>query len=288
MTGASPTVTTSTGTPCPSSTSAAAALRALATEVSGGAVSPYSQDRRSRSWARARVATVRPSEACFWISASVWRTESWRCAAMSARSCERTRAARSSDRSPTSRNNQGPTISASPATPRAPATTTSRATPPGPDVPVCSANSTSADTSRPTPTASRAQDAAPPLPTTARKKSIRPVLSTQRSRCASSACRHSRASPITPSRIGQNTTDPPNSAWPRTAMPMATAPNATSSPTSSSRRPRPGRLPCRVAASRPGVLISRWVSVGRTSQRPAYAAAPNPPSAAESRKAART
>ena len=33
---------------------------------------------------------------------------------------------------------------------------------------------------------------------------MRPVLSTQRSRCASSACRHSTASPITPSSTGQN------------------------------------------------------------------------------------
>ena len=99
----------------------------------------------------------RLSPACFWIRARVCSTESCRCAAMSARSCERTRAARSSDRSPVSRNSHGPTISARPATPSAPAITTSRATPNWPDCrPVCSANSTSAETSRPTPAASRA------------------------------------------------------------------------------------------------------------------------------------
>ena len=198
---------------------------------------------------------------------------------MSARSWDRTRAARSSDRSPVSRNSHGPTISARPATPSTPATTTSRATPTWPDWPVCRANSTRAESSRPTPATSRTQAAVPPAPATARTKSMRPVLSTHRSRCASSACRHSTASPTTPSSTGQNTTEPPKTVCASTTTPMPTAASATSGPTSSRRRPRPGRLPWRVAASRPGERSSRWVSVGSTSQ---SAAVHHDPETAES------
>ena len=56
---------------------------------------PYSQARSSRSWVRARLAISRGAFAR-WMSASVWRTESWRCAAISARSSDRTRLLRSS------------------------------------------------------------------------------------------------------------------------------------------------------------------------------------------------
>ena len=96
--GASPTVTTSIGTPCSSSTSAAARSSAPATLSSSDSPGRFnSQLRSSRSWRRARPATSRGSPARFWISASVCSTESCRCAATSARSCSRIRAARSND-----------------------------------------------------------------------------------------------------------------------------------------------------------------------------------------------
>ena len=76
-----------------------------------------------------------------------------------------------------------------PTTPSTAATATSRAMP---IEPPRNANSTSATTISATPAASRAYDAQPPLPSTTRTGSIRPVVSSQRSRCASSACRHSR------------------------------------------------------------------------------------------------
>ncbi len=94
----SPTVTTSTVTAWRSSTSAATPLRAAdsVTGASAPPLLPASQSRSSRSCRRARVATSRSSPARRWISASVWRTESCRCAASSARSSERMRCARSS------------------------------------------------------------------------------------------------------------------------------------------------------------------------------------------------
>ena len=58
---------------------------------------------------------------------------------------------------------------------------------------------------RPTPAAIRAYAAQPPLPSTARTGSTRPVVSSQRSRWASSAWRHSRAMPTRPMKTGQNT-----------------------------------------------------------------------------------
>ena len=125
--GQSPTATTSTLTPCASSTSAAAPRRALATLRSSVASPTYSQDRRSRSWARARRATVAESPELFWIRASVWSTESCRCAATSARSWVRIRSARSALRSEDSRKIHGPTTNSSPITPRPPARTASRA-----------------------------------------------------------------------------------------------------------------------------------------------------------------
>ena len=106
--GPSPTVTTSIGTPCSSSTSAAARSSAAATlSPCPGSGRSSSQRRSSRSWRRARPATSRGSPARFWISASVCSTESCRWAATSARSCSRMRAARSNDRLRPSRTNHG-------------------------------------------------------------------------------------------------------------------------------------------------------------------------------------
>ena len=85
----------------------------------GGAGAPLSQVRSSRSWRRASAATSRGSSARFCMSASVCRTESCRCAATSARSCERIRSARSADSDVSSRTKNGAKI-----TPSAIATTT--------------------------------------------------------------------------------------------------------------------------------------------------------------------
>ena len=71
--------------------------------------------------------------------------------------------------------------------------------------PLRSEKTSSASDDQPSPAASRAYDAQPPLPSTARTGSIRPVVSSQRSRCASSAWRHSRAMPASPMKSGQNT-----------------------------------------------------------------------------------
>ena len=54
---------------------------------------PVSQSRSSRSCRRASAETSRASPARFCIRVSVWRTESWRCAATSACSWQRIRAA---------------------------------------------------------------------------------------------------------------------------------------------------------------------------------------------------
>ena len=87
----------------PAAAGAMAQFRAPET-VAASVVSPAkSQARRSRSWARASRATVGPSWADFWIRARVCSTESCRCAATSARSCERTRSSRSALRSEASR-----------------------------------------------------------------------------------------------------------------------------------------------------------------------------------------
>ena len=117
-TGASPTATTSTGDAVVVlDLGGRRAQRARPPRRPSAGSAPYSQERRSRSWARARRATAAGSAACFWIRARVCSTESCRCAATSARSWVRTRSARSSDRSPASRNSQGPTTRARPATP---------------------------------------------------------------------------------------------------------------------------------------------------------------------------
>ena len=71
-----------------------------------------SHERSSRSCRRASVATSRGSSARFCISASVWSTESCRCAAISARSWERIRSSRSSSSPRTSRSHHGARMSA--------------------------------------------------------------------------------------------------------------------------------------------------------------------------------
>ena len=90
--GASPTTIASTGAPCDSSTSIAAARSASARRSPGprgliarepGAQLPLLAPRQP--------ATSSRSPACFCIRASVWRTESCRWAATSARSSERAR-----------------------------------------------------------------------------------------------------------------------------------------------------------------------------------------------------
>ena len=97
---------------------------------------------------------------------------------------------------------------------------------------------------------------------TARTGSTRPVLSSQRSRCASSACRHSSAMPTTPITIGQSSAPWPKSASRRKITPSPSTPSVITGPTSVSRRIRPGRRPPRRALSRPGASP-------RTARRPA-------------------
>src|SRR6185436_14445398 len=129
----SPTTTTSTGTPCCSSTSAAAASSAPARVPDfPGAGRSDSHARSSRSWRRARAATSAGSPARRCIIASVWSTESCRCAATSARSCERIRAARSSVSERTSRTIHGAKITPSTTTAAITANRTSRAAPSAP------------------------------------------------------------------------------------------------------------------------------------------------------------
>ena len=152
----------------------------------------------------------------FWIRARVWSTESWRCAAMSARSWVRIRSARSAPRSLTRRSTHGPTTSASPRMPSSPATTTG---PAKRTEPVVTPKTTRADDDeRRGRSTTRAYAAQPPLPKTARKGSMRPDESSHRSRCASSAWRHSRAMPATPRTTGQKSTP-----WPKTASKPSTA-----------------------------------------------------------------
>ena len=175
----SPTDTTSTEMPWASSISAATPRRALATELSSVASPAKSHERRSRSWARARRATVAASPGFFWIRARVCSTESWRWAATSARSWVRTRSDRSAVRSVASRKTQGPTTIAMPTTPSAAA---SRAVLAVFSDPSSKPTMKIAENSRPTPAATRAYAAQPPPPKISRAVLTRPVLSSQRSR----------------------------------------------------------------------------------------------------------
>ena len=164
---------------------------------------------------------------------------------------------------------------ASPAMPSSPATVMSRATPKSP---ARREKTSSAPRISASPVRTRAYDAQPPAPNTARNGSTRPLESTQRSRWASSAWRHSRAIPARPSATGQKNVAVPNSAPSSSISPTAIAPRATTGPRSVSRRTRPGRFPARVALSRPGASRSNWVSDGSTSQRAPYSTTPSPPS----------
>src|ERR1700722_18382125 len=132
--GQSPTVTTSTGTPCLASTSRWISLIPSANEVtsvSPGARPSNSQDLSSRSCARASWTTVCGSSALRWMSASVCSTESCTRAAMSARSSARARACRSNSRSRAIRNHQGPrSTTMAAATSRNPPSGRSRLSPP--------------------------------------------------------------------------------------------------------------------------------------------------------------
>ena len=110
---ASPTATTSTGTPWARSTSSAASSSAAARRGRRPAARPESQARSSRSWRRASVATSAGSSARRWTSASVCRTESCRWAAISARSCGADARARSAASERTSRTIHGAKITAS-------------------------------------------------------------------------------------------------------------------------------------------------------------------------------
>ena len=90
--GASPTTTASIGAPCdPPPRPRQPAGRRRGAPPAGSARSPASQSRSSLSCRRASLATSSGSSARFCMSASVCRTESWRCAATSARSSERAR-----------------------------------------------------------------------------------------------------------------------------------------------------------------------------------------------------
>ena len=115
----------------------------------------------------------------------------------------------------------------------------------------------------------RAYAAQPPLPKTARNGSIRPEVSVQRSRCASSAWRHSRAMPATPRTTGQNSAPWPKMPSTPSTTPKNSAPSAIAGPASRSRERRRGRLPVRDALSRPGALTSKNWSAGRNIHRPA-------------------
>ncbi len=144
--GQSPTVTTSTGTPCLASTSRWIWRTPSASDeasASPGARPSNSQERSSRSCARASWTTACGSSARRWMSASVCSTESCTRAAMSARSSARARACRSITRSRAIRSHQGPSSSTS-------AAATSRKPPSGASswVPPCRLSS------QPSPTAS--------------------------------------------------------------------------------------------------------------------------------------
>ena len=173
--GTSPTVTTSTGTPCASSTSAATRRRAPATEVSAGVARRRTARSAGRAPAPGRAGPPcgRRRRASGSARASAAPSRAGARPRRRAPGCAPARRAprRGRRRAGTA---TGPTVRARPTTPSAPATSTSRATPAWP---LCAANSTSADSSSPTPAASRAHDATPPRPTTARSGSIRPVAS---------------------------------------------------------------------------------------------------------------
>ena len=80
--------------------------------------------RSSRSWARARRAASLCGPAFCWISARVCSTESWRCAAISARSDSRIRSERSSARSRDSLTSHGAITTITPSSTETDATTT--------------------------------------------------------------------------------------------------------------------------------------------------------------------
>ena len=138
------------------------------------------------------------------------------------------------------------------------------------------------------PATTRATACQLPDPNTIRTGSMRPVESTHRSRCASSACRHSRAMPTVAISSGQNTAPAPRKPCTISRRPKPSAPSAIAGPASTRRRTRRGRAPRRLALSRPGALSANCSSVGSTIQRPAYIATPAPPSAAATTNAART
>ena len=114
------------------------------------------------------------------------------------------------------------------------------------------ANRISAVTTSERPAKTRKYAAQPPPPKIARNGSIRPVESSQRSRWASSACRHSSATPAIAITTGQKSAPCPKAASKPSTAPKSSAPIAITGPASRSREPRRGRLPVRVALSRPG------------------------------------
>ena len=174
-------------------------------------------------------------------------------------------------------------------TPSTPATTTSRATPTWPDCRSAARTAPGPRASSPTPAASRGVrrdaaaadhgpdevDAGRCCPPTARAAPRRPAATARPARPR-------------PSSTGQNTTEPPTAVCASTTTPSATAPSATSGPTSCRRRPRRGACPAGWPPRGPGVVCSRWVSVGRISQSPAYTATPEAADRRSSRNAART
>ena len=212
--------------------------------------SSNSQDRRSRSWARASPPTVAGSPAVRWISARVWSTESCRWAATSARSSERTRASRSSLRSGDSRSSHGPTMSPSPTMPKARPAATLSATE------AARAQREQRDRGDEQQQA-RAASALSAPPARADDRRIGPTRrdgSSQRSRWASSACHQSTATPAPASEQRPDGQRPPVAIVTGRSTADRDRPDrrpaARSRPAGASRRP--ARLPCRVAASRPG------------------------------------
>ena len=205
---------------------------------------------------------MRPSSACFWISARVCSTESCRCAATSARSWERTRAARSSDRSPVSRNSHGPTIRPRPSTPERageqhvagdprPGRSARRRAPGRPPA------------GRPRPRGGRTTPRRR-VPTTVRTRSTRPggVHPALALRLVGLPPEHGQPG-HRPRSTGQNSSGSPIQRCASSSPPSTTRPSPPAGPTSSSRRVRPCRLPCRVGGLEPGCLL---LEVGRGRQ----------------------
>ena len=190
--------------------------------------------------------------AFFWIRASVCSTESCRCAATSARSWVRTRSARSAVRSAASRRPTARPRSPGRRRRAAPATQRRRGRRRAGPSRSAKTHQRRARSGR-TPAASRAYAAQPPLPNTARTGSIRPVVSTQRSRWASSACRHSRAMPTTPSD------DRPEQ---RALAEDAPRPAGRTPKPSAAERDRRADV-ARAGAPRPGAARRGWRSPGR-------------------------